>query len=138
MQAVGKSNQLIEFECYSEKEKLSFSCDPTIFVKSPDTGEYEPWRIRNYEHKDPSSFFREGASKWEQVKIGTLELPFPNGKDIHIENVSAVIITWGKIILRGIGSIDDFTPRGVWYCTRSGRNGKVGSVGSSVNRPGNV
>ena len=90
------SDQLIEFECCSQKKKLSFSCDPTIFVKSPYTGEYEPWGIRNYEYKDPSSFFREGASKWDQVKIGTLELPFPNGKDIRIENVSAVIITWGK------------------------------------------
>lgn len=91
-----KEKQIIEYEQCLDRKNLLHSCDPTILIKNPDTGKYEPWGIRNYKYEDSSAFFRDGASKWDTVKIGTLELPFPCGKKIYLENVSSVIITWGK------------------------------------------
>ena len=90
------TKQLIEYEHRLERKKLLHSCDPTILVKNSETGKYESWGIRNYKYEDSSAFFRDGASKWDKVKIGTLELPFPCGKKIYLENVSCVIVTWGK------------------------------------------
>lgn len=83
-------------ERYLKKAKLSTSDDPVIFVKDNNTGEYKHWGIRDYKCEDTSAFWREGASKWDKVKTGTLELPFPGNKTIRIENVCSVIITWGK------------------------------------------
>ena len=86
-----KSSQIIELARSFSNDK-----DPTILVKNPTTNKYEAWGITDYRCEDTSAYWREDASKWDKVKIGTLELPFPNGKKIQIENVSSVIITWGK------------------------------------------
>lgn len=90
------STELIEYERYLEKKNLLHSCDPTILVKNPDTDEYEPWGIKDYKYVDPSFFLRDNTPAWCTDMSGRLELPFPGGKKITIENVSAVIITWGK------------------------------------------
>ena len=95
-QQTWNSSQIAELEHCLRKIDLRTSDDPVILIKNSITGKYECGRIKNYKYEDTSAFWRDGASKWDMIQTGTLELPFPKGKKIQIQNVCSVIITWGK------------------------------------------
>lgn len=86
-----KSSQIVELA-----RSFSNDNDPTILVKNPKTDKYETWGITDYNCEYSSAFLRDGVSKWDSESTGRLELPFPKGKKIRIDNVCSVIITWGK------------------------------------------
>ena len=91
-----ESSEVKEFQNFLKKKNLSRSDNPTILIKNRSTCKYECGGISDYKYESTSALCQEGSSKWDNVRIGTLELPFPEGKKIQIENVSSVIITWGK------------------------------------------
>ena len=74
-------SQLMAYGSYS-------GSDPHILIKSGLNGEYRLWGIRDFSdmHFPIKS------------RTGTLELPFPRGKILRIENVNRVIVTWDKSI----------------------------------------
>lgn len=63
-----KEKQIIEYEQCLDRKNLLHSCDPTILIKNPDTGKYEPWGIRNYKYEDSSAFFRDGHQNGIRLK----------------------------------------------------------------------
>lgn len=91
-----ESSQVNEIDRCLKKVNLHDVDDPIMLIQNTNTGKYEVGGIRDYKYEDTSAFWRDGASKWDMVKLGTLDLPFPEGKRIHIKNVHSVIITWGK------------------------------------------
>ena len=89
-------NQILKFEDCIKNVDCRTSNDPVIIVKNPDTGEYICGGISDYRDRSTAKFWRNGISQWDMLKTGTLELPFPHGKRIRMENVYSVTISWGK------------------------------------------
>ena len=83
-----ESSQVKEIDCCLKKVNLHDVDDPIMLIQNTNTGKYEVGGIRDYKYEDTSAFWRDGASKWDMVKLGTLDLPFPEGKRIHIKNLN--------------------------------------------------
>lgn len=91
-----KSVQLQNVQSYVDSNRRTMEFAPTIYVRDNPKCEYKAWGIKDYKSPDIGLRRHENISAWLHSKVGTLELPFPNGKILRVEKVHCVIISWGR------------------------------------------